>query len=130
MQKRFHFYIGLLLFLNACVAGKNYERPPVELPQQFSSNTAPSDSSIATIQWRQFFTDTTLLNLIDSAIKGNYDLQLAVKRIDEAEAYVKQARANYLPTLSAQATASSSIPSKNSLNGKFLVIGNFNDQRL
>ncbi len=120
MRKRFHFYIVLLLFLNACVVGKNYERPPVELPQSFSNNTAPSDSSIAGMQWRQFFKDTTLLSLIDSAIQGNYDLQLAVKRIDEAEAYVKQARANYLPTATAQATVSSSIPSKNSLNGKSL----------
>ena len=120
MQKRFYFYIVLLVSLSACVVGKNYERPPVELPQQFSSSTAPSDSSIATMQWRMFFKDTTLLNLIDSAIKGNYDLQLAVKRIDEAEAYVKQAKANYLPAVTAQATVSSSIPSQNSLNGKSL----------
>lgn len=119
MQKRVHFYIILLLFLNACVVGKNYERPSVDLPQQFS-NTAPSDSSIAGMQWRNFFKDTTLLNLIDSALKGSYDLQLAVKRIDEAEAYVKQARANYLPTVATEVTASSSIPSKNSLNGKSL----------
>ena len=120
MQKRFPFYIILLFLLSACVVGKNYERPPVELPQQFSNNTASSDSSIAGMQWRRFFKDTILLNLIDSALKGNYDLQLAMKRIDEAEAYVKQARANYLPTVTAEATASSSIPSKNSLNGKSL----------
>ena len=119
MLKRSHFYIGIVLLLNACVVGKNYERPPVELPQQFSDK-APSDSSIAAVQWRQFFKDTVLVSLIDSAVKGNYDLQLAMKRIEEAEAYVKQARAGYLPTITAQATASTSEPSKNSLNGKSL----------
>ncbi len=119
MKHSFHIYLIILFFFSACVAGKNYERPTVELPGQFDK-TAPSDSSIATMQWRQFFKDTTLLTLIDSALTGNYDLQLALKRIDEAEAYVKQARANYLPVITAQASASSSIPSKNSLNGKSL----------
>ena len=119
MKHSFHIYLIILFFFSACVAGKNYERPTVELPGQFGK-TAPSDSSIATMQWRQFFKDTTLLTLIDSALTGNYDLQLAMKRIDEAEAYVKQARANYLPVITAQASASSSIPSKNSLNGKSL----------
>ncbi len=119
MNKRFHFYIILLFLLNACVAGKNYERPSVELPQQFG-NIAPSDTSIAGMKWKQFFKDTTLLNLIDSALTGNYDLQLAMKRIEEAEAYVKQARANYIPVVTAQASAAINIPSKNSLNGKSL----------
>lgn len=119
MQKRFYFYIALLALLTACAAGKNYQRPQLELPQNFS-DTAPSDTSIATMQWKQFFANDELNALIDTALGGSYDLQLAIKRIDEANEYVKQARANYLPTLTAQASASSSIPSKNSLNGKSL----------
>lgn len=119
MKNTFRIYIVLLIFLNACVAGKNYERPTVELPQQFG-NVAPSDTSIAGMQWRRFFKDTVLLNLIDTALIGNYDLQLATKRIEEAAAYVKGARAGYLPLVTAGASASSSIPSKNSLNGKSL----------
>ena len=119
MQKKIYFYILLLLLLNACVVGKNYERPSVALPQQWS-NTSPSDTSIAGMEWHRFFKDTTLLSLIDTALHGNYDLQLAIKRIEEASAYVKQARANYLPVVTAQASAASSIPSKNSLNGKSL----------
>ena len=119
MQKKIYFYILLLLLLNGCVVGKNYERPSLELPQQWS-NTTPSDTSIAGMEWHRFFKDTTLLSLIDTALHGNYDLQLAIKRIEEASAYVKQARANYLPVVTAQASAASSIPSKNSLNGKSL----------
>ena len=119
MQKKIYFYILLLLLLNGCVVGKNYERPSLELPQQWS-NTTPSDTSIAGMEWHRFFKDTTLLSLIDTALHGNYDLQLAIKRIEEASAYVKQARANYIPVVTAQASAASSIPSKNSLNGKSL----------
>ena len=119
MRKEHLLYIMLIVALSACVAGKNYERPSIELPQQYG-NIAPSDTSVAAMQWKQFFTDEVLVSLIDSALKGNYDLQLAMKRIEEADAYVKQARANYIPTLDGQVSASSNIPSKNSLNGKSL----------
>jgi multidrug efflux system outer membrane protein len=120
MQKRFQFFIALFLVtLAACTVSKNYERPEVELPKQFN-NTAPSDTSIGDMNWRNFFGDTTLIRLIDNALKGNYDLQLAMKRIDEAKAYVKQAKMNYVPEVFAQASASTSTPSDNSLNGKSL----------
>src|SRR6266496_1929979 len=120
MQKRFQFFIALFLVaLAACTVSKNYQRPEVELPHQFG-NTAPSDTSIGNMNWRNFFGDTTLVRLIDQALADNYDLQLAKKRIDEAAEYVKQAKMNYVPSIDAQASASTSTPSKNSLNGKSL----------
>ena len=120
MQKRFQFFIALFFVgLAACTVSKNYQRPDVETPQQFGY-TAPSDSSIGDMNWRNFFGDTTLVRLIDQALAGNYDLQLARKRIEEAEEYVKQAKMNYVPSLDAQASASTSTPSDNSLNGKSL----------
>ena len=108
----------------ACRVGRNYERPAVTLPAQYSdtavAGTTTADSSIATIEWKQFFTDTTLQGLIGRALGGNYDLQLALKRIETAQAYLKQAKLGWLPAVNLQATASTSIPSKNSLNGKSL----------
>lgn len=114
-------YIGSLLFLvviiGSCRVGKSYEQPGMQLPAQFINNRAPSDSSIATIEWKQFFTDTTLQELIKQALYGNFDLQVAAKRIAEAQAYVKQAKMNNLPTIQTQLSATTTIPSKNSLNG-------------
>jgi multidrug efflux system outer membrane protein len=126
MRKIFQLLIPILsiVFINACSVGKRYQRPTVQLPQQFDS-TAATDSSIAGIEWRNFFKDTTLISLIDSALKNSYDLQFAVKRIEEAEAYVKQAKMNYVPTVDVAASALTSNPSNNSLDGKSLasVIG-------
>jgi NodT family efflux transporter outer membrane factor (OMF) lipoprotein len=126
MRKLFYsisFLIAVIV-INACSVGKKYQRPTVQLPQQFDSTTA-TDSSIAGIEWRNFFKDTTLISLIDSALNNSYDLQLAVKRIEEAEAYVKQAKMNYVPTVDVAASAVTSNPSNNSLDGKSLasVIG-------
>ena len=108
-----------IIFINACSVGKKYQRPTVQLPQQFN-NVAPSDSSVASVEWKNFFKDTTLIRLIDSAINNSYDLQLAVKRIEEAQAYVKQSKMNYVPTIDIGASATTSNPSNNSLNGKSL----------
>ncbi len=126
MRKRFQLLIFILsiVFINACSVGKKYQRPTVQLPQQFDS-TAATDSSIAGVEWKSFFKDATLISLIDSALNNSYDLQLAVKRIEEAEAYVKQAKMNYVPTVDVSASAVTSNPSNNSLDGKSLasVIG-------
>jgi multidrug efflux system outer membrane protein len=112
--------IGVVLFavvLLGCSVGKNYKRPDLKAPQQFGTTVPPSDSSIATQSWKEFFTDTTLLRLIDKAVVNNFDLQLAIKRIAIAESRAKQARAAWLPTWSVQASASTNNPSGNSLNG-------------
>jgi NodT family efflux transporter outer membrane factor (OMF) lipoprotein len=118
--------LSLVVGLAACRVGRNYERPPVALPQQFGSN-APSDSSIATIEWKQFFTDATLQQLIDQALTGNYDLQLAVKRVESAQAYLKQAKVAWLPAFTATASGSTNFPSKNSFNGLNLSLNDLGD---
>ena len=108
------FFFALTLF--GCNVQKNYQQPVLELPRQFS-NVSASDSSIATMEWKKFFTDTTLQRLINNAIVGNFDVQLAAKQISEAALYVKQARMNYLPTVQLQLGVTTNLPSRNSLNG-------------
>lgn len=123
MQKRFQFITALFFVsLAACTVGKNYQRPELLLPQQFNNmpSVAPSDTSIGDANWRNFFTDTTLQALIDHALAGSFDIQLAMKRIEEANAYMKQVKMNYVPAVSVQVSASTSLPSDNSLNGKSL----------
>ena len=118
-----YFTLLLVTALTACRMGKDYQRPDVGLPAQFTTTAAPSDSSVADMEWRKFFSDPTLQSLIAHALQNSFDIQLAVRRVDEALAYSKQAKLNWAPTISAQATASSTFPSKNSLNG--LSIKNF-----
>lgn len=125
----FYFLLfSLVVGLAACRVGRNYERPPVALPQQFNNDTAPSDtSSIAEIEWKKFFTDATLQQLISQALTGNYDLQLAVKRVETSQAYLKQAKVAWLPAFTATASGSTNFPSKNSFNGLNLSVNNLGD---
>ncbi|HMH22393.1 MAG TPA: efflux transporter outer membrane subunit [Puia sp.] len=103
--------------LGACKLGKDYQRPEIASPAQFRMVSTSDTSSIANIEWKQFFTDTTLQSLISRGVAYNYDLQLALRRIDIAQQQVKQAKLSLLPSLSLQIAAQTSIPSKNSLNG-------------
>lgn len=105
--------------VNSCVTRK-YQSPALDLPAAFRTDStgSVSDSGIATISYHAFFSDPVLLQLIDSGITRNYNLQVAIKQIDYAAQAFKQAKWNNVPTLSLTAgQASISRPSDNSLNG-------------
>lgn len=93
------------------------------MPEQFRGRSQSDTTSVALIPWRQFFRDTELQNLIGTALTNNFDLQVALKRIEENQAYVRQTRYALLPAVNAQIAASTVTPSRNSLNG--LSLENF-----
>ena len=113
----------LLLVMSSCKVGKEYQRPELELPTQFKTVSFSDTSSIVDIEWKKFFTDTTLQGLIEKGIKYNHDLLIAIKRIDIAQQQVKQAKALQLPEVNLNVAGQISRPSDNSLNG--LSIKNF-----
>jgi multidrug efflux system outer membrane protein len=119
--KHIHLYTTVLavLILAGCKVGKDYQRPQVQLPQQFGTQAQSfaDTSSIADIAWKDFFTDATLQELITRGIAYNNDLQVAIKRIDIASAQAKQAKLLQLPQVDLQVTGGINRPSDNSLNG-------------
>ncbi|HEY4197341.1 MAG TPA: TolC family protein, partial [Mucilaginibacter sp.] len=106
-----------VLALSACKVSKDIQTPKPELPVTFRNATTTDTSSIADIPWKTFFTDATLQKLIDSAIIKNYDMQIALKNIEQSQLLVKQVKWNYVPEVGLNVTASTSRPSDNSLNG-------------
>lgn len=111
------FVLQALFF--ACKTTDKVLLPETPVPNSFRNAEVSSDdsSSIATIPWRDFFSDATLQLLIDTAIVHNIDLQLAIKNIAAAQATLRQAKAGYIPNINLQVGANSSNPSNNSLNG-------------
>ncbi|MFD2936173.1 hypothetical protein [Spirosoma flavum] len=83
---------ALTLFDSGCKVGQNYQRPTVPMPDQLSGRNGFDTTSVALIPWRQFFRDTELHNLIGTALTNNFDLQIAIKRIEGNQAYVRQTR--------------------------------------
>ncbi len=119
MNKHLITYITILTLavLSSCKVSKDIAIPQAPLPDTFRSAANTDTASIASIQWKSFFTDVALQNLIDSAITNNYDMQVALKNIEAAQLIVKQTKLGYLPEAKLQAGASINRPSDNSLNG-------------
>src|SRR5579864_1577194 len=89
--------IGLLALWAGCAVGPNYKRPEVEAPQAFRGETVPSTNSLADLPWWAIFKDVQLQNLIGTALTNNYDLKIAVTRVEQARQLAAQARAAYFP---------------------------------
>ena len=109
--------IAVMVFICSCKVGKEYKRPSLDLPGQFNNVSFSDTSSIADIEWKRFFTDPDLQNLISKGLTYNHDLLVAMKNIQISEQRLKQARLLLLPDLNAQITAQTYYPSDNSLNG-------------
>ncbi len=108
--------------MQSCFVAKDYEQPEVVEQEYYRTDSIPQDSlNMANVSWRDIFTDPLLQNYIDSALVNNIDIRIALQQIQAAQAYVKQGKAGYLPTLSAGANYTLSYPSKNGQQGAMLA---------
>jgi outer membrane protein, multidrug efflux system len=92
---------ALVFSLVSSVAGqKKYQRPAIKTPDEFrgAESTSPADAnSIGDLKWFEVFQDEALQKLVRTAIAQNYDLRLAVARINAARANLGLARSNQFP---------------------------------
>jgi multidrug efflux system outer membrane protein len=89
-----------------CMVGPNYHRPAVPAPGVFrdlsdNPQVQGQATSFADLHWWQVFQDPQLQELIRTALKQNYDLQLATERISAARAQVAITRSSLFPQVAA-----------------------------
>ncbi|HEY4540205.1 MAG TPA: efflux transporter outer membrane subunit [Faecalibacter sp.] len=91
-----------LFSIQSCFVAKDYERPAgVEQEAQFRTDiVAAQDQTIANVSWQEFFSDPTLKAYITKGLQNNLDIRTALQNIAVTEAYMKQGKAGYMPTLS------------------------------
>jgi len=94
--------------MTGCKVGPNYHRPNVQIPAAFRGPAASDQgqtqaASYADLPWWQVFQDPQLQELIRTALKQNYDLQLAVERINAARAQLAITRSNLFPQVQGEA---------------------------
>ena len=91
-----------LSLVAGCRVGPNYHRPVVQPPTAFrdlseNPQAQAQAASYADLPWWQVFQDPQLQELIRTALKQNYDLQLATERINAARAQVAISRSRLFP---------------------------------
>ncbi|GAA4280388.1 efflux transporter outer membrane subunit [Gaetbulibacter aestuarii] len=118
---RIGLMLVLALTLHSCFVAKNYERPEFNSTENlYRTDMLPNDSiSMASVPWETLFTDSYLKQYIAEGLENNLDIRIAMQQMIAAEAYMKQGKAGYLPSLSAKATMTHQELSKNSQFGSF-----------
>ena len=74
--------ILLVLTLTACAIGPDYQRPSVTIPGGWRIESSDARAVANTMWWEQF-NDPVLSELLQVALKENYDLKIATARVEE-----------------------------------------------
>lgn len=107
------YFITIILAtvsLGSCGIYTSYQRPiDIQTDGLYRDATSAADTSltvsgdtasIASLSWRQLFSDSKLQALVDTALKNNSDLQTARLKVTEAEATLHASKMAFLPSVS------------------------------
>ena len=105
------------LLLGACAAvGPEYARPAVNLPGAYPDAPADLPATAVPAEWWKLYGDQRLDELVAGALERNADMRLAVARIEEADANLREAGAAFLPEADLVATPARSRISNQTAN--------------
>jgi outer membrane protein, multidrug efflux system len=96
----------LPLLFTGCAVGPKYVRPAIQTPANFYSEQEAAANSVADLAWWELFKDPVLQDLIREALKNNYDLQLAMARVEQQRALLGVSRSQYYPQVGYDASIS------------------------
>ncbi len=94
--------------LGGCAIGPDYKRPSVAEPPTFRGQVTAEAASFADAPWWEVFQDRSLKALIQEALRSNYDVSIAVARVQEARANLSIARSDLFPSFDYSGGASRS----------------------
>lgn len=89
----------ILAGFSSCQVTNRYKTPEIDTAELYGEITSNDSTTIASIPWRQYFSDPILIDLIEEGLTNNFDLQIAFSRIKQAEASLGMAKAAYFPSL-------------------------------
>jgi NodT family efflux transporter outer membrane factor (OMF) lipoprotein len=100
--------IGAIAGLAACAVGPSYRTPDTRMPAAFSASTstsasAPQAPGAGLADWWRSMGDAELDSLVDRAVKSNFDVELALTRLQQARTYEAVVAGHALPEADATA---------------------------
>ncbi|MFT3808098.1 efflux transporter outer membrane subunit [Arenimonas sp.] len=87
------------------------------VPSQFATNVATTGAVQAEAEFWRGFGDPVLTALVETALHDNHDLRIALSRYDSANALLRGAKLDRLPTITAEAHASEALASADQAPG-------------
>jgi multidrug efflux system outer membrane protein len=113
--------------LVGCMVGPKYHRPTVQTPASYrdlanNPQLQQQTASYADLPWWQVFQDPKLQELIRTALKQNYDLQIAAERVNAARAQVAVTRSSLFPQVSGNGNFSGGKENQEQSKFNFLTL--------
>jgi multidrug efflux system outer membrane protein len=109
MSKRFNirtvlflFVLGILFY--SCAVGPDFQKPQMEIPQNFNYDSLATDS-LVNLKWWELFNDPVLDTLVITALNENRNVLIAISRIEEARANLGFTKADIFPRIDLQGQA-------------------------
>src|SRR5262245_37439264 len=107
MKKRLMIGVVVASLLAGCTVGPKYRKPIVQPPSAFrgsgDADTAPGPGSLGDLKWFEVVKDEALQELSRTALVNDYDLPLAVARVNAARANLGITRSDQFPNITAGA---------------------------
>lgn len=88
--------------LSSCHIYRTYERPNIAIADSLYRQPVSEvdTNSLASLSWKELFTDPHLQKLIETGMQNNTDLNIARLKVKEAEALLMSSKLAYLPSVS------------------------------
>jgi len=102
--------------LYSCIPSRTLKEENASVPDRYQNQTTDTLNS-AQLQWKDFFSDTKLSALIDTALIKNQELNIILQQIDMAKNEIKARKGEYLPFVNLQAGAELEKVGKYTRNG-------------
>ncbi|MET0462796.1 MAG: TolC family protein [Chitinophagaceae bacterium] len=91
--------VGIAAIMVSCNIPKVIQRNENKnTPASFGAVNSDTTSS-ASIQWKQFFSDQNLVNLIDTALKNNQELNITLQEVEIARNEIRMKQQALLPSV-------------------------------
>lgn len=103
-MKRYIMLIVLALLFSSCKIGKKYTKIELNMPQYYSEYSDDT-TSFSDMKWWEIYADSNLINLIDSTLKNNKDMKIAIAKVKEIAALKRIDVANFFPQINGSAYA-------------------------
>ena len=118
MMKHFLFFFILINLISCTLIGPDYKRPEINLPNTYHQESNKENVVMDLNNWWRLYEDPLLNELIDKALIKNTDINAAIARLEEADAYLKQVGAALIPSVDltsqanrTKATENGTVPS-------------------
>lgn len=95
----------LLIFLSGCAPGPDYHEPKMSMPKKFLEQRDDDSAVVSLRNWWKTFHDDNLNAVVRQAIESNFDLKIALEKIEQARAYYRIKKADLFPEIDMTAGA-------------------------